>query len=364
MASSDADHDFGENRQVRCTSLDRFQQLHIIEWEHLDLYKFYPLAMASSWSVRCLLYPMSVVKSRLQLQKQNTVYRGMRHAFVHILRNEGFTALYRGFWMTLPQLSASFLYSGAYEKIRDVLQAHAGISSAPFVSALAGAAASASTQLIFVPTDIIAQYMMVHNNPKSFVGSQRNAAVINFIKEDRFGKRLTLGLRVARAVYCVDGIRGFYRGFMSSIMLYIPSSMVFWVTYYNVLDVFKALRRHVIYPAVTTLSESRPLNDVYVEKEYYRNIYVDQALAGSISGMSAAIFTNPLEVIRIRVQVHRTTYADTIRRLMLYEGVRVFTKGLPPRIINNGVYSCLIMLGYETVKKLCVLPEFKDQIVW
>lgn len=37
----------------------------------------------------------SVVKSRLQLQKQNNVYRGMRHAFVDIVRTEGFTALYR-----------------------------------------------------------------------------------------------------------------------------------------------------------------------------------------------------------------------------------------------------------------------------
>uniref|UniRef100_F1L6P2 Solute carrier family 25 member 44 n=1 Tax=Ascaris suum TaxID=6253 RepID=F1L6P2_ASCSU len=353
MASTDADHDFGENRQ-----------LHIIEWEHLDLYKFYPLAMASSWSIRCLLYPMSVVKSRLQLQKQNTVYRGMRHAFIHILRNEGFTALYRGFWMTLPQLSASFLYSGAYEKIRDLLQAHAGLSSAAILSALAGAAASATTQLIFVPTDIIAQHMMVHNNPDSFIGSMRNAAVINFVKEDPLGKRLTLGLRVTRAVYCVDGFKGFYRGFLSSIMLYIPSSMVFWVTYYNVLDLFKALRRHVIYPALTTLSEDGQLSQAYVEKHHYRNIFVDQALAGSLSGMSAAICTNPLEVLRIRVQVHRTSYAETIRRLMKYEGTRVFTKGLPPRIINNGIYSCLIMLGYETVKKLCVLPQFRDHIVW
>ncbi|VDK26792.1 unnamed protein product [Anisakis simplex] len=159
MASTDADHDFAGNRQ-----------LHIIEWEHLDLRKFYPLAMLSSWSVRCLLYPMSVVKSRLQLQKQCTFYRGMRHAFVHILANEGFTALYRGFWMTLPQLSASFLYSGAYEKIRDTLQAHAGLSSAPYLSALAGASASATVQLVFVPTDIIAQYMMVHNNAEKFVG--------------------------------------------------------------------------------------------------------------------------------------------------------------------------------------------------
>lgn len=44
-----------------------------------------------------------------------------------------------------------------------------------------------------------------------FAGSMRNAAVINFVKEDPLGKRLTLGLRVTRAVYCVDGFKGFYR---------------------------------------------------------------------------------------------------------------------------------------------------------
>lgn len=354
MTSSDVDHDFGENRQ-----------LHIIEWEHLDLYKFYPLVMASSWSVRCLLYPMSVVKSRLQLQKQNTVYRGMRHAFVHILRNEGFTALYRGFWMTFPQLSASFLYSSVYERVRDLLQAHTGASSAPVVSSLAGAVASTSAQLIFVPTDIIAQHMMVHNKPESFIGSPRNAAVINFLRADGLEKRWTLGVRVARAVYHVDGFRGFYRGFLSSIMLYIPSSMVFWSAYYHVLDLFKMLRRRVIHPAIITFkADSEVPSTSYVESEHYRNIFVDQALAGSCGGVIAAICTNPLEVLRIRVQVHRTTYTETVRRLILHEGFRVFTKGLPPRVINNAVYSFLLMLGYETVKKLCVLPEFRDQIVW
>uniref|UniRef100_A0A915C5Z4 Mitochondrial carrier protein n=1 Tax=Parascaris univalens TaxID=6257 RepID=A0A915C5Z4_PARUN len=280
MASTDADDDFGKNRQ-----------LHIIEWEHLDVYKFCPLAMASSWSIRCLLYPMSVVKSRLQLQKRNTVYRGMRHAFIHILRNEGFTALYRGFWMTLPQLSASFIYSGAYEKIRELLQAYAGLSSAAFLSALAGAAASATTQLVFVPTDIIAQYMMVHNNPDSFIGSMRNAAVINFMKEDPVGKRLTLGLRVARAVYCVDGFKGFYRGFLSSTMLYIPSSMVFWATYYNVLDLFKALRRHVIHPAVTALSEDGQLRQALTtsHRRKHYSLSIPVSTCASISVCDSAL---------------------------------------------------------------------------
>lgn len=34
------------------------KQLHVIEWNHLNLWKFYPMALATSWSVRCLLYPV------------------------------------------------------------------------------------------------------------------------------------------------------------------------------------------------------------------------------------------------------------------------------------------------------------------
>lgn len=38
---------------------------------------------------------MSVVKSRLQLQRANNMYTGMRHAFVDIVKKEGMGALYR-----------------------------------------------------------------------------------------------------------------------------------------------------------------------------------------------------------------------------------------------------------------------------
>uniref|UniRef100_A0A914YFX6 Uncharacterized protein n=1 Tax=Panagrolaimus superbus TaxID=310955 RepID=A0A914YFX6_9BILA len=55
------------------------QKLRIIEWQHLNLWKFYPLALASSFSVRCALYPI-----------------GMTHAFSQIIKTEGITALYRG----------------------------------------------------------------------------------------------------------------------------------------------------------------------------------------------------------------------------------------------------------------------------
>ncbi|ULU11576.1 hypothetical protein L5515_001258 [Caenorhabditis briggsae] len=332
-------------------------KLLVIQWEHLNLYKFYPMALCSSWTIRCMLYPMSVVKSRLQLQRQNNVYNGMRDAFVKIIRHEGIGALYKGFWMTLPQLSASFLYSSAYERVRDLLQTHLHITNHSVVSALAGGIASPCAQLIFVPTDIVAQHMMVHNNPEAFGGGKKNIPVADAIRKDGLEGKRTLGLRVIRAVYNVDGISGFYRGFLSAIMLYIPSTMVFWSTYYNSLAVFRMIREKV-----TELEYGvKPTSPAEVDD---RNLFLDQAVSGSIGGVASAMVTNPLEMLRIRLQVHRTTYRETIVRLWKYEKSQVFTKGLAPRMVNNALYSSLVMLAYESVKRFSVLPEFKNKIVW
>lgn len=41
------------------------------------------------------LYPLAVLRSRLQLQKQHTVYRNTLHAFIDISKKEGFRGLYR-----------------------------------------------------------------------------------------------------------------------------------------------------------------------------------------------------------------------------------------------------------------------------
>lgn len=50
-----------------------------------------------------------------------------------------------------------------------------------------------------------------------------------------------------------------------------------------------------------------------------------------------------------RIQVHRTSYLDTIKRLYMFEGVLIFTKGLAPRILSNSIYSCLIMVIFTII---------------
>ncbi|KAI1695584.1 mitochondrial carrier protein domain-containing protein [Ditylenchus destructor] len=343
------------------TEVSEPMEIQIVEWDHLDLWKFYPMALASSWSIRSALYPMQVVKARLQLQQQNNVYRGMTHAFFDIFRKEGFFALYRGFWITVPQISATFVYSSVYERLRKELAERAKITSPALVSPLAGGVASLSIELVYVPTDIISQYMMIHKKAASFTGSS-SGAIIDCLKNDKLENRVTLGIRVIRAIYKVDGLVGFYRGFWSSCFVYVPSGVFFWSSYYWALSAMQSSYN-------SFLSWRRRKGPTFTNEENSssnngQNLLVMQGFAGALAGMFAAIGTNPLEVLRIRIQVHRTSYMETVKRLIKYEGVRVFTKGLAPRIISNALYSSMIMIGYETVKRMSVLPEFKEAVVW
>lgn len=52
------------------------EYLRTIEWEMMDKWKFFPLSMLSSFSVRCSLYPLTLIKTRLQIQKHDSMYSG------------------------------------------------------------------------------------------------------------------------------------------------------------------------------------------------------------------------------------------------------------------------------------------------
>lgn len=47
-----------------------------IEWDMMDKTKFFPLSMLSSFCVRASLYPLTLIKTRLQVQKHGQMYSG------------------------------------------------------------------------------------------------------------------------------------------------------------------------------------------------------------------------------------------------------------------------------------------------
>ncbi|OTF72018.1 hypothetical protein BLA29_003387, partial [Euroglyphus maynei] len=56
-----------------------------IEWDMMNKTRFFGLSVVHSISLRFFLYPLTVIKTRLQLQKSGQqVYRGTADAFRHI----------------------------------------------------------------------------------------------------------------------------------------------------------------------------------------------------------------------------------------------------------------------------------------
>lgn len=91
---------------------------------------------------------------------------------------------------------------------------------------------------------------------------------------------------------------------------------------------------------------------------------VTQCGAALSAGCASCILTNPLDLVRTRVQVQRKPIPETMRKLWNNEKMRIFTKGLTARMTSSIIYSVAIIFGYETVKKWSVHEEYKPKLKW
>merc|ERR1712106_1006113 len=80
--------------------------------------------------------------------------------------------------------------------------------------------------------------------------------------------------------------------------------------------------------------------------------------------LTTSLLTNPLDLLRARVQVQRLSIPETVRLLWQAEGRGVFSKGLTARMTSSCIYSLAVIFGYETVKKMAVLPQYRESVLW
>lgn len=72
-----------------------------------------------------------------------------------------------------------------------------------------------------------------------------------------------------------------------------------------------------------------------------------------------------MDVIRTRVQVEgKSSIVLTFRQLMAEEGPWGLMKGLSARIISATPSTIVIVVGYESLKKLSLRPELVDSRHW
>ncbi|XP_007569031.1 solute carrier family 25 member 44 [Poecilia formosa] len=309
--------------------------IQIIEWEDLDKKKFYSFGIFMTMAIRVTVYPATLIRTRLQVQKGKSLYSGTFDAFFKILRTEGVRGLYRGFMVNTFTVVSGQAYITTYELVRKYVSQYSEANTVK--SVVAGGSASLVAQSITVPIDVVSQQLMMQGQGEHLTRFRLGSNSENRKSARFFGQTRN----IVSQIFAADGFRGFYRGYVASLLTYIPNSAAWWPFYH-----FYAEQLSILAP-----SDCPHL--------------VLQAVAGPLAAATASTVTNPMDVVRARVQVEgRTSIIQTFRELIREEGCWGLTKGLSARIISSAPTAIVMVVGYETLKKLSLRPELVDSRHW
>ncbi|KAJ8036018.1 Solute carrier family 25 member 44 [Holothuria leucospilota] len=284
----------------------------IIELHDMDLKKFVLSSCCLSFIIRGSAYPTNLVKTRLQVQSHNAYYTGTWDAFKKIFRYEGIRGFYKGFFVSIFGIIGEQSYILTYETTRRAC----GNLNNTMRSFIAGGSASLVSQTIRVPLDVVTQRLMLLGQTADGSVSIQKVGIKDMLK-------------IIHEVRSKHGLGGFYRGYLAAIMTTVPHSALFWPFYHYYCAILNSTF-HVLPPVI-----------------------VIQAFCGPMAGCSAAILTNPMDIVRTRLQVSGDrSISRAFSQLLHEEGIKGLSKGLTARVLSTIPNSFVIMVGYETIKKI------------
>lgn len=143
-------------------------------------------------------------------------------------------------------------------------------------------------------------------------------------------------LDTCRSIWSKQGLRGFYRGYLPSVATYAPSSSIWWGCY------------GLLFPMYAHVFGTSP-------KEQSK-VILAQALAGGTAGVIAAAVTNPMDVIRTRIQVSAGHDIWPVVQELKQERFGLL-KGMSARMLAMGQSGVLVISTYELVKRLSKLDQ-------
>jgi len=305
------------------------ENVNIIEWDDMDKSSFYLYGFALSFSARCVIYPSQLIKTRLQGQTHGkTQYNGMFDAISKIYKAEGVRGYYKGLHLNLMQIPMAQLYLTVFEHTKQQMSKINPDGSIHFQHAVAGAFASATSQLIATPIDVVTQYQQVSGAGK------------NIEKNQHVTSKKTL--RICKQLYRTDGLHGFYRGFGVATIAFSIHSALIWMIYYEALEFTSKIFN--IKETKTDIGSKRAMQII---------------AAGILSSSFVNMVTLPLDTIRTRhqlqlkrkVSTHRQpSVVRTCKHLLADEGVKGLFRGWSPRLAQSFTTSGLLFLGYEYLK--------------
>ncbi|XP_047319969.1 folate transporter 1, chloroplastic isoform X2 [Impatiens glandulifera] len=189
---------------------------------------------AEAGALVCLFTnPLWLVKTRLQLQTplhQVRPYAGFHDALITIMKEEGWSALYRGIVPGLFLVTHGAIQFTAYEELRrhlvsfrskDREEDYGGVEMLNSIDyAALGASSKLSAMIVTYPFQVIRSRLQQRPSKD---GTQRYVDSWHVLKE----------------TVKFEGLRGFYRGITANMLKNVPASSITFIVYENVLNMLK-----------------------------------------------------------------------------------------------------------------------------
>ncbi|CAF1507316.1 unnamed protein product [Adineta ricciae] len=294
---------------------NREKNSHELYWNDLNKMKFLGLLSASSLVLRTCFHPLAVIKTRLQTQEKHsklTTFQLGKQIFLNEKIRFGF---YRGYSISLCALLFEPVFMVTLETTRSYLENRRpnsiSLSQWNTLTSLSSAGTAALIQQTFlVPIDVLTQRVMV---TRSCDGIR-----INDIMRDIYYRS-------------GDGLRGFYKGYLITLSTSLPFNSIIWTLYWKV--------QHRL--------------EKWIPIKYDRTI---SPLSATIAALLTSLLTQPIDVLKTRLQVSATRHSlwKTFLILMNKRGFGDLFCGSLPRACIVVPNSVLMMSLYETIKRASV----------
>ncbi|XP_027350330.1 nicotinamide adenine dinucleotide transporter 1, chloroplastic [Abrus precatorius] len=197
---------------------------------------------------------------------------------------------------------------------------HAALNINPkglLCNAAAGAAAGVIAATFVCPLDVIKTRFQVHGLPQLAKGNVKGSIIVASLEQ----------------IFQKEGLRGMYRGLAPTVLALLPN----WAVYFTMYEQLKSL--------------------LHSDDESHHLPIGANMIAASGAGAATTMFTNPLWVVKTRLQTqgmrpgvvpYRSTLS-ALRRIAHEEGIRGLYSGLVPALA--GISHVAIQFPtYETIK--------------
>jgi len=291
---------------------------------------------AAGMTEHMLMFPIDTVKTRMQSYSgacgpTPSVISTMRS----IARFEGIRSLWRGVGaVAISAGPAHALHFGVYESAKHKLFPFAERCNAPdaTVHAAAGALATLGSESLMAPLDVVKQRMQLNTlSPKQ----TSSLGVFSYI----------------RYVYKHFGITAFFAGLSSSLVMSVPFSTTQFVVY-------EASKSTILHLRETL----NPSNAESFSATHH-------CIAGALAGACASAITNPLDVVKTRLQTQGERGArryrgmiHAMKHIWYEEGSMGFLRGLQARIFFHAPAAAICWTTYEMSKVLLGISSENEEL--